>query len=77
MKSFKGEALRWEWLDGVLELTLDRSPANEIGTVMLAELEKFVAAAKTLAPETSACIISSARWRAIDRPARLPARARS
>jgi enoyl-CoA hydratase/carnithine racemase len=61
MKSFKGEALRWEWRDGVLELTLDRAPANEIGTVMLVELEKFVAAAKALAPETSACIISSAQ----------------
>jgi enoyl-CoA hydratase len=61
MKSFKGEALRWEWCEGVLELTLDRAPANEIGTVMLAELEKFVAAAKTLLPETSACVISSAQ----------------
>jgi enoyl-CoA hydratase/carnithine racemase len=61
MKSFTGEALRWEWHDSVLELTLDRAPANEIGTVVLAELEKFVAAAKTLAPETAACIISSAQ----------------
>src|SRR6266481_1249409 len=59
MKSFKGEALRWEWCEGVLELTLDRAPANEIGTVMLGELEQFVAAAKNLAAETSACIISS------------------
>ena len=58
MKSFKGEALRWEWCEGVLELTLDRAPANEIGTVMLRELEQFVAAAKNLAAETSACIIS-------------------
>jgi enoyl-CoA hydratase/carnithine racemase len=61
MKSFKGEALRWEWREGVLELTLDRPPANEIGTVMLEELEKFVAAAKNLASETSACVISSAQ----------------
>jgi enoyl-CoA hydratase/carnithine racemase len=43
----------------VLELTLDRAPANEIGTAMLGELEKFVEAAKKLAPDTSACIISS------------------
>jgi enoyl-CoA hydratase/carnithine racemase len=42
-------------------LTLDRQPANEIGTAMLADLEKFVAAFDTLAPETSVCIISSAR----------------
>jgi enoyl-CoA hydratase/carnithine racemase len=61
MKSFTGNALRWEWRDGVIELTLDRKPANEIGTAMLADLEKFVAAFATLAPETSACIISSAR----------------
>jgi enoyl-CoA hydratase len=61
MKSFKGEALRWEWREGVLELTLDRAPANEIGTVMLGELEEFVAAAKALEAETSACIITSAQ----------------
>jgi enoyl-CoA hydratase/carnithine racemase len=61
MKSFKGEALRWEWQEGVLELTLDRAPANEIGTVMLRELEQFVAAAKQLSGATSACIISSAQ----------------
>jgi len=61
MKSFKGEVLRWDWREGVLELTLDRAPANEIGTVMLGELEQFVSAAKNLAAETSACIISSAQ----------------
>ena len=61
MKSFTGQALRWEWRDGVIELTLDRAPANEIGTLMLDELEKFVAAAKQLAPETAACIITSAQ----------------
>jgi enoyl-CoA hydratase len=61
MKSFQGEALRWDLREGVLELTLDRAPANEIGTVMLAELEKFVTAAKNLVPETSACIITSAQ----------------
>jgi len=61
MKSFEGEALRWEWRDGVLELTLDRVPANEIGTAMLRELEKFVGAARQLTTETSACIISSAQ----------------
>ena len=60
-KSFKGEALRWEWRDGVVELTLDLEPANEIGTAMLGELEKFVTAMDGLAAETSVCIISSAR----------------
>jgi len=61
MKSFSGQALGWQWRDGIIELTLDRPPANEIGTVMLGELEKFVEAAKQLAPETAACIISSAQ----------------
>jgi enoyl-CoA hydratase/carnithine racemase len=61
MKSFAGKTLRWEWREGVIELTLDHEPANEIGTAMLAELEQFVVASGTLAPETSVCIISSAR----------------
>ena len=61
MKSFSGKTLRWEWRDGVIELTLDREPANEIGTAMLAELEQFVGAFPALIPETAACIISSSR----------------
>jgi enoyl-CoA hydratase len=61
MKSFNGKTLRWESREGVIDLTLDQEPANEIGTAMLAELEEFVAAFGALAPETSACIISSAR----------------
>ena len=61
MKSFAGKTLRWEWREGVIELSLDHEPANEIGTAMLTELEKFVAAFGALAPETSVCIIASAR----------------
>src|SRR5260370_363585 len=61
MKSFKGKTLRWEWCEGVIELTLDHAPANEIGTSMLVELEKFVAGFSALAPATSVCIIASAR----------------
>jgi enoyl-CoA hydratase/carnithine racemase len=61
MKQYSGKTLRWHWHDGILELTLDREPANEIGTAMLAELEQFVSAFPALAPQTSACIISSAR----------------
>lgn len=61
MKSFTGKALRWEWRDGVIEVVLDREPANEIGLAMLEELEKFVAAMEAFAPETSACIIYSER----------------
>ena len=58
---FRGQALRWELQEGVLEVTLDREPLNEIGSVMLEDLEKFVAAFKTFAPLTSACILNSAR----------------
>jgi enoyl-CoA hydratase/carnithine racemase len=61
MKEFHGKALRWEWRDGVVELTLDHEPLNEIGTVMLADLEKFATAIKGFATVTSACIITSAR----------------
>ena len=61
MKSFTGKTLRWEWRGGVIELTLDHLPANEIGTAMLSELEEFVAAFGVLAPETSVCIVASAR----------------
>ncbi|MFI5093445.1 MAG: enoyl-CoA hydratase/isomerase family protein [Candidatus Acidiferrum sp.] len=61
MKSFTGKTLRWEWREGVIELTLDHEPANEIGTAMLAELEQFVAAFPALIPETAVCIIFSNR----------------
>jgi enoyl-CoA hydratase/carnithine racemase len=61
MKEFQGKTLRWEWKDGVVELTLDHPPLNEIGTVLLGELEQFVAAFDALAPVTSACVIVSAR----------------
>src|SRR5215469_8464518 len=61
VKQFRGKALHWEWRDGVVELTLDHEPLNEIGTVLLGELEKFVAAIDGLAPVTSACIVASAR----------------
>jgi enoyl-CoA hydratase/carnithine racemase len=61
VKQFKGKALLWTWQDGIVELTLDLPPANEIGTAMLAELEKFVAAFDALVPISSACIVSSAQ----------------
>ena len=63
MKSFSGKALRWEWRDGIVELTLDREPANEIGTVMLADLGEFVRAMKSFQSDTAVCIVSSAQKR--------------
>src|SRR5438132_9674559 len=61
MRNFTGKTLRWEWREGIVELTLDHAPANEIGTAMLAELEKFVASFEALAPETPVCIFVSAK----------------
>jgi enoyl-CoA hydratase len=61
MKEYRGKALRWAWRDGVVELTLDHEPLNEIGTVMLTDLETFAAAIPKLAANTSSCIITSAR----------------
>ena len=61
MKHFAGKTLRWDWRGGVVELTLDFAPANEIGTQTLADLEHFAAAIPALAADTAACVITSAR----------------
>lgn len=61
MKQFQGKALCWAWRDGVVEIALNHAPINEIGTVMLADLEQFAAAIPALSAETSACIVYSAR----------------
>jgi len=42
MESFDGQALSWELRDGAVELALHREPCNEIGSLSLDELEKFV-----------------------------------
>jgi enoyl-CoA hydratase/carnithine racemase len=42
MESFDGQALSWELRDGAVELALHRAPCNEIGSLSLDELEKFV-----------------------------------
>src|SRR5580704_15433604 len=47
VKEFRGKGLRWEWRDGVVELTLDHDPLNEIGTLLIGELEQFAAAIDT------------------------------
>jgi enoyl-CoA hydratase len=61
MKTFQGKTLSWRIADGVIELTLDHAPCNEIGLAMLADLEQFVAALGTLKDEAYALIIFSAR----------------
>ena len=48
MKEFRGDTLSWS-LDGrIVEVRLHREPANEIGTAMLAELERLADALPAL-----------------------------
>jgi enoyl-CoA hydratase len=61
MKSFRGNALSWQLKDGIIDLTLDRAPCNEIGSATLGELEKFVVALESLSQDAHALIVSSAR----------------
>jgi len=61
MNEYTGKSLRWRVADGVVELTLDRPPANEIGLAMLEDLERFIAALPALESNASALIIHSAQ----------------
>jgi enoyl-CoA hydratase len=61
VNNFRGEALSWSVSDGTIEMLLDRGPCNEIGSVALGELEKFVAALESLQKDAHSLIISSAR----------------
>src|SRR6202795_3013186 len=59
MNPFKGQTLSWELKDGVIELALHRDPCNEIGSLTLAELEKFVSALERLQNDAHALILYS------------------
>jgi len=59
MDSFRGEAVSWELRDGVVELSLHREPCNEIGSLTLDDLEKFVHALDGLEDQAHALIIYS------------------
>jgi enoyl-CoA hydratase/carnithine racemase len=59
MDEYKGKTLSWRLSGGVVELALDRAPANEIGTAMLEDLERFVAALTSLESKASAIILYS------------------
>jgi len=59
MESFDGQALSWELRDGVVELALHRQPCNEIGSLSLDELEKFVHDLDDFQDEVHALIIYS------------------
>jgi enoyl-CoA hydratase/carnithine racemase len=52
--SFQGQALSWRLADNVLELEMHLPPANEIGSRMLDELERFIAQVKQAAGEPAA-----------------------
>ena len=59
MKSFRGQALSWELEHGVVELALHRAPCNEIGSLTLEELEKFIQALDGFRDEAHALVIYS------------------
>jgi enoyl-CoA hydratase/carnithine racemase len=59
MMSYRGQALSWEWKDGVIELVLHRDPCNEIGSLTLGELEKFAAALDDLTASSHSVIVHS------------------
>ena len=59
MDDYKGKTLSWRLADGVVEIALDRPPANEIGLAMLEDLERFVSALPALESKASALILHS------------------
>jgi enoyl-CoA hydratase/carnithine racemase len=59
MEAFRGQALSWLLKDGVVELALHRAPCNEIGSLTLAELEKFVTVLGRFEDQAHALIIYS------------------
>ena len=59
MNEHKGQTLAWRFCEGVVELALDRPPANEIGLDMLEDLERFAAALPALESKASALIVHS------------------
>lgn len=61
MDHFHGQALAWELKDGVIELALNREPCNEIGSISLTELERFIDALSAMERDAHALIIHSER----------------
>jgi enoyl-CoA hydratase/carnithine racemase len=59
MNQFQGQTLSWSLKDGIIELALHREPLNEIGSLTLEELEKFVAGLDGLSREAHALILYS------------------
>src|SRR5713101_8198883 len=61
MDEYKGKTLSWWVSDSIVELALDRSPANEIGLAMLEDLESFVSSLPSLESNASALILYGAQ----------------
>jgi enoyl-CoA hydratase len=59
MNRFQGQTLSWELKDGIVELELHREPCNEIGSLTLEELEKFVSALVGMQSQAHALILYS------------------
>src|SRR5882762_3480450 len=59
MNDYMGKSLSWHVEGGIVELALDRAPANEIGLAMLDDLERFAAALPELESKSSALIVYS------------------
>jgi enoyl-CoA hydratase/carnithine racemase len=59
MDEYKGKTLSWKVSGGVVELALDRPPANEIGLAVLEDLEQFISALPALESKASALILHS------------------
>jgi enoyl-CoA hydratase/carnithine racemase len=59
MSEPRGETLSWQIVNGAIELTLHREQCNEIGSLMLEELEAFVRALPELMGEAHALILHS------------------
>jgi len=59
MHGHKGEALSWQIVNGAIELALHRAPCNEIGSLMLEELEEFAGVLPELTGAAHAVILHS------------------
>ena len=59
MKPFRGQTLSWDFTEGIIELALHREPCNEIGSLTLEELERFISVLDDLGREAHAIIVHS------------------
>lgn len=59
MKSFQGESLSFELENGIVELAMHREPCNEIGSLTLAELERFATELEIVGDDAHALIVHS------------------